>query len=548
MRKQLTKFSNQIKRSKERASSLLYAWSYKFKDFQKYKKFTSVTEELQINWRIKLIQRKLRHVKEKRSYELSCAQTFLQRSRFLRERNSMNKIAKTFLLARFRHFFNLCISTKKILESEYDQRFWKGILEVIQRRAAITIQRHYRGFECRKKYSYEVSMIKLAKRRFIEKRAATDIQRVTRGSALRKKLKKFKKGTVYFQKMFRRKLNRSAYLQLRKSTIKIQRFWRRYAFRMFKYEFLIKEKIDSGEYVVHKDLAKKELQQIFSANYVDYIKISERLAKCAKRDSALSFVPTLKPFSPPKFRLFSYVLDIDPVVDPNDTFLSSWAMTFMLYFRHLRDDYEGNLMHLAVGDSHSLAVSDNSYIYHWGSSDIFQLAKFEPFMNSNPREIPMKLHPHRINYVQTGSNHTLLYSKSSGTLYAYGDNEKGQLGLGHYNMVKGIINLSHLLKGKKAVHIESKVDSNIICLEDGTVIAWPLQVRDLSFPEPQRIRIPNEKIKFVSLGYDFTMFLTANGRVYSMGKSGDCGELGQGDFAPREEPTLIKKLHQSGEM
>lgn len=71
----------------------------------------------------------------------------------------------------------------------------------------------------------------------------------------------------------------------------------------------------------------------------------------------------------------------------------------MDYFKRLRHLYKGNLLSVSVGESHSIAVSDNSRVFHWGNSNLMQLAKFEPFMNCTAHEMKEELMPESMNYV-----------------------------------------------------------------------------------------------------------------------------------------------------
>lgn len=150
--------------------------------------------------------------------------------------------------------------------------------------------------------------------------------------------------------------------------------------------------------------------------------------------------------------------------------------------------------------------------------------------------------------MQCGNNHNLLYSRLNGKLLSYGSNERGQLGLGHFNQVKGIVNLSYLLGNKKVTHLEVKCDTNAICFNDGSSLVWPMALGDRLSPDPFSFRLPKQKIVNIGVGFDFVIYLTSVGKLYSMGKTNNYGELGLGDFKPRHNPTLLSNLCQSGDM
>ena len=56
------------------------------------------------------------------------------------------------------------------------------------------------------------------------------------------------------------------------------------------------------------------------------------------------------------------------------------------------------------------------------------------------------------------------------------------------------------------------------------------------------INISNQKIKSVSLGYNFLIILTKSGLLYSMGTSNNYGQLGLGHTNSIYFPTLIEIL------
>lgn len=108
--------------------------------------------------------------------------------------------------------------------------------------------------------------------------------------------------------------------------------------------------------------------------------------------------------------------------------------------------------------------------------------------------------------------------------------------------------MTHLTRGRKVTQLETKCDTNAMCLEDGTAIVWPAVYGTRLSPDPYYYRPLKEKIVSVGVGFDFTIYLSNVGKIYSMGKTNSYGELGHGDFKPRGEPTLISQLYHSGDM
>lgn len=256
----------------------------------------------------------------------------------------------------------------------------------------------------------------------------------------------------------------------------------------------------------------------------------------------------MKPYTLKKLKVYSYIIDVDPIVDPKDTYNSLWSIPFLTFMRKAREEYGGNLMHLTVGESHSFATTDNSKVYHWGGSNLSQLGFFESFAKTTPKECQMNIKPYSANYIMAGNNHTMMWSALQGRLYSWGDNTYGQLGLGHYSSIRGIVDISHLCRGKQVKQVEVRSDINALVLEDGTAQIWPFEVEGREDPSPIFVNLGTEKVANVSAGLDFVIIATEIGRLWSMGKTNSCGELGLGDFNPRSQPTLITSLANSGDM
>lgn len=122
------------------------------------------------------------------------------------------------------------------------------------------------------------------------------------------------------------------------------------------------------------------------------------------------------------------------------------------------------------------------------------------------------------------------------------------MGLGHFNYVKGIVDLSYLIQKKNITHLEVKCDINAICLDDGSSLVWPMALGNRLSPDPFHFRAPKQNIVSVGVGFDFVIYLSNVGKIFSMGKTNNHGELGVGDFEPRHNPTLITQLCHSGDM
>lgn len=154
--------------------------------------------------------------------------------------------------------------------------------------------------------------------------------------------------------------------------------------------------------------------------------------------------------------------------------------------------------------------------------------------------------------VMLGSSHCLALGRG-GDCFVWGDNESGQLGLGHFiNQVTVSINNSF----PSVKQISCGSNHSVVVTDGGQVYCWGhgangrlgtgelerIGVPDKEksfFPVPQQIKTL-ETISQVSCGSDYTMALGESG-VWSWG-NGSGGKLGHGDINDRSEPTLIPKL------
>lgn len=288
-----------------------------------YLKFSTgleVLERMQEDFKIKFVNRRRRIMVQKKTHRDNWVSTLVYRRKFILYRRSAIKIQRNYRKFKFLKKLRMIQATREILREEYNGRFWKAILSRIETIAATKIQALIRGFLARRRYSFEVNKIKEFKENYKENKAATKIQKFFKGNHVRLRLKKITKSSLLLQSCWRCRINRNAYLELKKQTIKLQRFWRRYAFKIYKYDFLLKEKLDSGEYLDWTTTARKEMKYIHNANFVKSIKPSLRYTRFAKQHSNLSYVPDLKAFSTKKLKIYSYILDADPIIDPEDTY------------------------------------------------------------------------------------------------------------------------------------------------------------------------------------------------------------------------------------
>ena len=70
-----------------------------------------------------------------------------------------------------------------------------------------------------------------------------------------------------------------------------EKFFRKCRFKQNLYDFLLEDKLSTGEFAKWEDLAIKEMSTIFAINFINTIKPSDRLNKLNKKSCNMSFVP-----------------------------------------------------------------------------------------------------------------------------------------------------------------------------------------------------------------------------------------------------------------
>jgi alpha-tubulin suppressor-like RCC1 family protein len=246
---------------------------------------------------------------------------------------------------------------------------------------------------------------------------------------------------------------------------------------------------------------------------------------------------------------FSYVADVELMAEPSSYESHNFGVTLLDVMGLMADESKSSLMYLNCGDTHFSATSSKGTIYQWGKTDLGQLGFFAPDrirLTSITFGIDDFLPS--ISRIQQGFNHTAAYSLDKNRLLVWGDNSKGQHGIGNFSNVNLVSDLTHLIKdGTSVSMLECKGNCTGLVLSDGTGYIWPHMGKGGSVSStPMYAAFGKLKILSISLGLDFSVFLISDGTVYSMGSSNKYGELGLGDTRPRFTPVKIKSLFESG--
>lgn len=232
------------------------------------------------------------------------------------------------------------------------------------------------------------------------------------------------------------------------------------------------------------------------------------------------------------------------------------------------------IISVSGGFTHSLALSAEGKVYAWGNNINGQLGKGTINYSNNPANyIPVEItdnfttltSPDRIIAVSAGKLYSLALS-AEGKVYAWGDNEDGQLGKGTIDSTDNLANsvpvditnnFTTLASSDKIIAVSAGEYHSLALSADGRVYTWgnnydgqlgdgsatkkstPVDITD-KFPAD------SGKIKYISAGYRSGFAISVDDKVYGWGKN-DTGELGLGaggkvnKSTPIEIPTLSGK-------
>jgi alpha-tubulin suppressor-like RCC1 family protein len=194
---------------------------------------------------------------------------------------------------------------------------------------------------------------------------------------------------------------------------------------------------------------------------------------------------------------------------------------------------------LAAGSNHSLALKSDGTVWAWGDNTLGQLGFGTPPGVSNQAvQVPGISD---VTAIYAGGNHTLAL-KSDGTVWAWGNNSNGQLGVSPATAFRTAPAQVAGLSG--IVAIGAGLNHSLAVGTDGTVWTWGSNSQgqlgdgtmvDSSSPAAVSGLPP---MQAVTGGWDFSLGLTAAGRIYGWGSNND-GELAQSPAGQAYLPFAI---------
>ena len=205
------------------------------------------------------------------------------------------------------------------------------------------------------------------------------------------------------------------------------------------------------------------------------------------------------------------------------------------------------------GPIHTLALMEDGSLYTWGYNVYGELGLGHNTNQNTPQLIsPDHFENKIIQSIHTGSHHTLVLM-TNGSLYAYGQNAKGQLGLGHNNNqnTPQLISPTHF-PNKTIQSIHTGYGNTLALMEDGSLYSWGYnKAGELGLGHtdnqytPQLINPEHfhyNTIKSIHIEFMHALALMDDGTLYTWGQN-DYGQLGLDHNYDAYTPQLIDPNH-----
>jgi uncharacterized repeat protein (TIGR01451 family) len=203
---------------------------------------------------------------------------------------------------------------------------------------------------------------------------------------------------------------------------------------------------------------------------------------------------------------------------------------------------------LAAGATHSVALKMDGTVWAWGNNVNGQLGLGLPLGPNPNRVTPTKVESlTNVTAIKAGGAHTLAL-KSDGTVWGFGWNDRGQVGDGTQKDQSAPVQVSGLSNVKA---ISAGIHHNLALKTDGTVWAWgdnsygELGDGSTVFFSLTPVQVAGlANIIAISAGGEFSTALGSDGTVWTWGKnsSGELG-IGQTDNSKHPLPVQVNALN-----
>jgi RCC1 and BTB domain-containing protein len=202
----------------------------------------------------------------------------------------------------------------------------------------------------------------------------------------------------------------------------------------------------------------------------------------------------------------------------------------------------------ANGCEHMLAISSDGSVYSWGYNDRGQLGLGSTISKSHtPRLIESLREKHVVTYAAVSYHHSAVVT-SAGEVLTFGMNDCGQLGLDH-NQHQHTPQLVDALTSQVISRVACGLYHTVVATVSGEVYTFGKNdYGQLGLGHARNVKVPNlvkisigdsdEKVVDVCCGYYHTVAITEKGKLITWGRN-DYGQLGIGSKDHKSTPQYV---------
>ncbi|NXX87159.1 HERC4 ligase, partial [Urocolius indicus] len=214
--------------------------------------------------------------------------------------------------------------------------------------------------------------------------------------------------------------------------------------------------------------------------------------------------------------------------------------------RNIKSLSEIQIVQVACGYYHSLALSKGSEVFSWGQNKYGQLGLGYEYKKQNSPQVIKSLLGIPFAQIAAGGAHSFVLTLS-GAIFGWGRNKFGQLGLNDEND-RYFPTLLKSLRTQKVVHICCGEDHTAALTKEGGVFTFgaggygQLGHNSTSHEiNPRKVfELMGSVVTQITCGRQHTTaFVPSSGRIYSFGLGGN-GQLGTGTTSNRKSPFTVK--------